>query len=1059
MNSGQLKLVVTCRQNVLSEAKDMLNELSTIKNDVIELTSGALTRDEKLGILDVLLDYHKRDKSEVNISKCCDVYKANIGFPYCSYLFAADKDLFDLREKFFEKPVQFFKEALGAMSKDTKVALLFLFYMQGQCSEKDLKRSTKKKHSQNEETLAWISDLIGIQDHEMSLAQIRNILEELSGVYVTHLSKSFTFAHNIVYESVALMHGEKYPEEVIEHCTWNFIKGCVVTVTTGDAAQLVIDKDLYETLCSRFIEGTLSGKPLYGNFYDVRTHRTMQTRGVCVTLYELLQKQGKVREFLTCLMHENQQGFLYGYLHSKEKDEIPLLVEEAVPYLKCTCDPDKFGPCWKCYVRNDTARAACFTGDTLSYTLMLQEGITISSNSIRDACTGKNPELLKLVISAVKDHGKFVPEDVCLSKSLVVAKQSEISEMYEVLQTEGAVVMPLCVYDAVTLKNLTLVDNFVKELKRNCKWDAADFWLQKALEVSISLDNPEICYLLIEEGLGYHRGCLLSAVKSKQLPKVQQTVKAMKTTGTWRSSDWSYENELKKLSSMLQRGETEPLNIPSLADVGVSEALIEAKYYEDKSIYEYLLAEGVEMTMEALPPVVETRQLDLVKEVIKELKDQGKWQPVEGVCVKAIFQAIRQNLTDIFDVLVSEGITCTMDLLSQIMTEINITVGDVETLATHIRNFGNWQPNSISMQSALIQAFQREDKSIFNYLIEKGATINPVSVLTAVFAQDISTVSMCLQILKASPNWDPSDQILNMCMQMTKLTSPEIYALLLDAGVGYSSKSLLSAAARNDSIALMMTINELIGSGNWSPETDSNVASSLELVCQHNNMMMFNILQKKGAKLTQLGVFNIIQNSKSLWYNTGPENRKAIEAVPSLAALVTASLVKRFLVPAFQQKAITVYVRLIHALEEAGKLDGMDPLLHDALVAAIESGNILAYDIVTETGTEVTEEVVFKLLLSIEDDFRIEFPERLLNKTYKTCVMQCLLEGIRKENLHVLQETAFLMKQNTLWCPDDQRIVQAVLDVRSAKQKELIQILVDLELMSDHVALTLMSQP
>ena len=1029
---------------------------------MIELSSGELTKDEKRGILSVLLEYHKRDKSKVNIPKCCDAYKANIGFPYSSFLFAADKCLFELQEKFFAKPVQFFKEALGAMSKGIKAALLFLFYKQGKCSEKDLRRSTKKASSQNEETLAWISDLIGVQE-EMSLTKVRDSLEDLAGVYITHLNKSFTFAHNIVYESVALMHAERYPEEVIEHCTWNFIKGCVVTVATQDVAQLVIGKDLYENLCSRFIESTITGDLLSGNLYDMRTHPTMQTRDVCVTLYKMLQKQGKVRQFLTNDNREWWQGFLYGYLQTKGKDDIPFLVEEAIPYLKCTCDLYNVSLCWKCNTRNYTARAACLTGDISSYKLMLEEGITVSLNSIRPACDGMNPELLKLVISTIKDHGQFDPEDICVSKSLVVAKKSNVPEMYDILTIEGAVAMPVCVYDAVTFQNLVLVDHFVKELKRNGKWDTSDYWLQKALEESISYEKPDILNLLIEEGLKYHRGCILSAVKSKQIAKVQKIVIAMKATGSWRSSDWSHENEMKQLTYMLQKGEENARTSQSLADVGVSEALVEAKYYEDKSIYEYLLEAGVQLTMETLPPVVQTKQQDLVKDVIKELKDQHKWDPTVQSCTKAMFHALRQDLEDIFNVLVQEGIACTMDLLPLHMSETNITVSDIETLATRIKSFGNWQPNSVSMQSALIEAFQRKDKSIFNFLIANGANINPSSLLAAVVSHDTSTVSMCLQVLKASPSWNPSDPVLNMCIQLVKVqkhvSAPEIYAMLIDAGIGYTSESLLSASKGNHSMSMMMTINELIEAGNWNPETDSNVTRSLEMVCHHNNMMMFNVLQKKGAKLNEKGIFNIIQRSSSLWYNTGPESRKIIKGIPTLTALVTASIAKQFLVHAFQQKAITVYVRLIHALEETGKLDDKDPLLRDALEAAVESRDILAFNIAMETGTKMTEDLVLKLLLSIKSDFRIEVPERLVNKTYKTCTLQCLLESIRKENLRVLEETALLMKENTLWCPNDQRIVKAISDIKPPKQEKIIQKLVAFEFLPGTVVHQLISKP
>ena len=1030
---------------------------------MVKLTSSKLTEGEKRGILRVLLDYHKRDKSKINIPKCCSAYKANIGFPYCSFLFSVDKHLFDLQEKFFAKPVQFFIESLGTMSKNVKAALLFLFYMQGECSEKDLRSSIKKAQSKNEEILAWISDLIGIQD-ELSLAQVRDCLDELSGVYISHLNKSFTFAHNIVYESIALMHAVRYPEEVIKYCTWNFIKACVVTIATQDEVQLVIDKDLYESLCSRFIHVTTKGKPEYGNFYDLQTHPTMQTREICESLYDLLQKKGKLREFFTCLMYDNtlgflnMQGFLYGYLYNKGKGDIPFLVVESISYLKCTCDQQNVNTCWKCKVRNDTARAACFTGDIISFTLMLEEGITVSFQSVREACTGLNPQLLKLVISTLKDQGKFLPEGV--STSLVVAKKSNIFEMYEVLRNEGAVVIPSCVYDAVKFKDLELVDHFVKELKVNGRWDNQDFWLQKALAESILLESHDILNLLIDQGLKYHGGCILSAVQSKKLPTVQRVVIEMKASGSWKPEDLSLENEMKKCRHKLHRRETMDVpTIPFLADVGISEALIVAKKYEDKTIYKYLQDEGAQETMAALPHAVQTRQEDLVKDVIHELKDRSQWHPNTNSGTKAMLIALRKNLNDILEVLTTEGVTCTMDLLSLVMSETSITVKDIETLTTHINDFGNWQPNSVPMQSALIQAYQREDKSIFNFLIANGATINPVSVLTAVISKDISTASMCLQILKESPNWNPSDEILNMCIQMTKSKSPEIYALLLSAGVCYSSKSLLSAAGRKDKIAIMMIVNELIGSDNWKPDTDPNITRSLELVCHHNNAITFNMLLKKGAKLNKVGVFNIIQRSKSLWYNTGPENRKEIIGIPTLTALVTASIARQFLVQAFQQKVITVYVRLIHALEETGNLNPNDPILRDALVSAVESGDMLAYDIAMETGTEMTEDIVLKLLLSIKGDFRIELPERLINLTYKTCAFKCLLESIRKGNIRVVEEIALIMKGKQMLFQDDERVIQAIADITTTKQAETIQKMVAFEILSESVALHLTSKP
>lgn len=1042
VHAGKLKVILTSRQNVLAQAKNNLRELSVVKHRT-ELSSSELTTAERIRMLDTLLEFNQRDKSEINVKKCCDVYKAEIGFPYCAFLFATDKSLFDRGDRFFRRPYQFFKETLGALSKEIKASLLFLFYARGQCSDKDLKSSIKKKDSvkinENEDILSRISDLIGINDQEMSLSVVRTTLEDLSSMYVTHLNKTVSFSHNVVYECVALIHGERYPEEVIENCTWNFITGCVVTTKKEDEAKLTIDSDVYESLSTRFLQETLGTNTDMSRFYDIRSHKVMQTHVFCARFFEILFTRSELRQFLTKEMNENQHGFLYKYLTSKSEDETAYLLEEAIPYLKCTCMVENVTQCWKCHVKNDAARGACFGGDKSSYSLLLQEGITVRPRSIHDACTGENPELLKLVISTLKNKKIFNPEEVSAIKSLVIAHRSKQSTLYTILRDEGIKVMPLCVYDAVVCKDLTMVQHFVRELKINNAWDINDFWLQHALQESVSNNLPEICHFLKEEGLGYHRGCLLAAVKSKQLIKVKEIVEGMKLLGTWQSADWSFERALKGISSAFQTGNLTPLNIPALADVGVSEALVEAKYHDDKSIYEYLRTEGVQLTMEALPHIVATKELDYVKGVVMELKDQGRWSPVGRSCDEAITKAFQLQCTDIFDFLVAEGITCTMNMLSLYMAAANITVEEIAEIVTLIKRFGNWNSDDVSIQLALTEAFKMDDKSVFNYLIQTGAKINTASVLTAVFAQDTNTVDMFLQILKSSPRWDPSDQILNMCMQLSKLASPEIYNLLLDAGVGYSSRSLVAAAVQNDSIAMMMTVNELIDSKNWEPKTDSNIATALEFVCRHNNMPMYNVIRKKGASLTMNGIFNIIGNCKSLLYSIGPEYRKEVKDVPSLAAMTTASLARKVLIPATRQKAVFIYIRIIHALEETGKLDRNDPLLQEALNAAVDAGSALAYNTIADTGAEVTENVVLRILETVDKDLKIEVPERLLNRVYRMCVMQCLLACIMKGNLNALEKVSLLMKRNMLWCPDDQRILQARTMTKSANKSEISQ--------------------
>ncbi|MEW8548543.1 MAG: hypothetical protein AB2693_34005, partial [Candidatus Thiodiazotropha sp.] len=318
------------------------------------------------------------------------------------------------------------------------------------------------------------------------------------------------------------------------------------------------------------------------------------------------------------------------------------------------------------------------------------------------------------------------------------------------------------------------------------------------------------------------------------------------------------------------------------------------------------------------------------------------------------------------------------------------------------------------------------------------------TVLCAVSAQDPNMVTAFLKELKSSPEWDPSNLILNLCVQLSETALPEIYNLLIEAGVRYSSKTLLAAAIHNGTTAMMKTIDALMESLNWEPETDLNISRALEIVCRHNNMLMYNIMQKKGARLTINGIFNIIENCKSLFYSIGPEYRKEVKDVPSLAAMTIASLSRKVLIPATRQKATLVYWRIIHALEETGKLDRNDPLLQDALQAAVDSGSVSAYNTMADTGTEVSEIVVLQMLQAVDKPIKVEVPERLLCRVFRICVIQCIIGSIMKGNISVLEKTAVLMKQNMLCCPNDRRILNAVTMSKSANKAEIIKKLLQL---------------
>ena len=91
-----------------------------------------------------------------------------------------------------------------------------------------------------------------LRGKEMPLAAIvkntKKMLNNLTGSYLTCIDKTFSFLHDTMYKTVAKLHANEYPDEIIKHCTVDYFCQCIFD------DHIFIDKDDYRSLAERCVK-------------------------------------------------------------------------------------------------------------------------------------------------------------------------------------------------------------------------------------------------------------------------------------------------------------------------------------------------------------------------------------------------------------------------------------------------------------------------------------------------------------------------------------------------------------------------------------------------------------------------------------------------------------------------------------------------------------------------------------------------------------------------------------------------------------------------------------
>ena len=301
-----VKVIATLRTQLWGKCQTEMSRFEIFAH-IIQLSSTNISTEEKQKILEKHLELNGRIIQSDSSKELVDNFNLPFGFPLCANMFATKTDLFRSQSEFFILPYSFMRGMLTTMDKEYYATLLFLFYNRGKCLESDLKPPKRLKMVETNTNISLLNDiakLLGVTTSKLTLTTMRDNLDNMCGFLVKHEDKNYFFITEPIYNCIALFHGERYPEEVVENCTVGFLNH-YVQVKDKDLASvnnLVLDEDSFETLADRMMEEVLDN----GNIDKIITCQVLHSELFRKFLTETLLETNRLQAFLDCTMKSDE---------------------------------------------------------------------------------------------------------------------------------------------------------------------------------------------------------------------------------------------------------------------------------------------------------------------------------------------------------------------------------------------------------------------------------------------------------------------------------------------------------------------------------------------------------------------------------------------------------------------------------------------------------------------------------------------------------------------------------------------------------------------------------
>ncbi|XP_041355511.1 uncharacterized protein LOC121373126 [Gigantopelta aegis] len=227
VNKPDLKVIFTSRDYSFKKAQPFLEEYANTimkQSNVVDLSTFRLNETERK---DMLLSHCKVAEVAMQddlVMAIVNQTKNVIGFPYCCKLFLVDKMFQRHPKNLFSNPFVYFKKILRTLlllgnNREQAAALVLTVLLDGKLTVPELYPHTRKRLDMEE----YLNCLVPLSMPNKPEAIIRGA-KSLNGTHLNTKHKTYVFCHPTLYDAIACIMAEHYPNVVLRHCTMKFIQ-------------------------------------------------------------------------------------------------------------------------------------------------------------------------------------------------------------------------------------------------------------------------------------------------------------------------------------------------------------------------------------------------------------------------------------------------------------------------------------------------------------------------------------------------------------------------------------------------------------------------------------------------------------------------------------------------------------------------------------------------------------------------------------------------------------------------------------------------------------------
>ena len=780
VSNRKMRIVVASRMHIFLEYRNKLSGLEWFSR-VVELNSNDLTADEKEQILTAQLKANGRDIETIDIQACITKERLTLGFPLCAHQFASDIEFNLNSEECFLKPYKHhLKQNFRNLDDQSIIALLFVFYKQNNLLAKDLDITKIDKESEN--MLLHIGRLRGIEKPAATLIRDTKLkVNSMKESYLRNIRRSYAFLHDTFYETLALIHGEEYPSEVVKHCTIDFLCQCTHVDRTREEGVLVIEEDDFTALAERIVNEVTKEN----NGKRLSTHPVLLNEEFVEELLKVAnENEDTLREFL-CInisfFYVGNHAFLYHVISCESNNDI--FVNAVLPLLKCDHDNSN-DDCWKCKVKSEALVAACETNRQEIYREFVNSGCKVETLCLYKAVENLDisADFVKMIYTDIKQGNGLIPDKELLQFCLGLSIQHNDTRVFNVLKESGLKVSSEVIYYIVQTGDRSLLSSTIEDLKKEKIWKPDTMSISRAMVDALVKDRKDILEVLEKAG-----------------------AKLTEFGVYWAILDHGFDVVVTVVEHLLKN---DTFDVES-RDLAWGLAMAIKKKQEDDRIHKRLINAGVLLTMSLMGALVEIGQsIDEIKPVVEELKRCGRWDAEDYSVAVAYMAARKRPDATLRNFLEKEGAGITPACLNYAVIRYT---DQVDFVMQTLKAADKFKLSNKYIARAFVWSMECADKTVYSKLVQEGLHLSMACLVYAVERFiSIPTLENIISCLKSEKMWNANDDFaLEALSVANKRQDKTAYDKLILEGITWRPRSLYVAVESETVYGLRQVINQL----------------------------------------------------------------------------------------------------------------------------------------------------------------------------------------------------------------------------------------------------------